>query len=139
MPALLAFAYSVGTGDSNVGGPTLPGITIPTATRRAAIDQVPSIVSAAAIGIRDASRFMALRQCLKPCGKTGWHLDITSLQRFHPRQIALQRARQVDRRPPDMQQAFVEAGRGHVFTLFVAANNSRRPRMPDFTSKRYKV
>ncbi|MGO4568622.1 hypothetical protein AB4Z52_27105 [Rhizobium sp. 2YAF20] len=40
MPALLAFAYSVGTGDSNVGGPTLPGITIPTATRRAAIDRM---------------------------------------------------------------------------------------------------
>jgi len=57
MPALLAFAYSVGTGDSNVGGPTLPGITIPTATRRTAIDQVPSIVSAAAIGVRDASRW----------------------------------------------------------------------------------
>jgi hypothetical protein len=30
----------------------------------------------------------------------------------------LQRARQVDRRPTDMKQAFVEAGRGHIiFTL----------------------
>ncbi len=60
---------------------------------------------------------MCLRERLKPRGETRWNFFVPSLQCFNPGQLALQRGREVDRRPSDVKKAFGEAGRGQAGVL----------------------
>ena len=62
---------------------------------------------------------MALSKRLQPGSQAGRYFGISDFQGFHPRQIALQRAGKVYRRPADVQKAFCETSRGHGGLQFV--------------------
>lgn len=52
---------------------------------------------------------MRLCKRFKPCGQASGNLLIASLQCLDPRKFALQRGRNIDRRPADDPQALIKA------------------------------
>jgi len=52
---------------------------------------------------------MGLCKRFKPCGQTGGNFLIARLQCLDPRKFALQRGRNIDRRPADDPQALIKA------------------------------
>lgn len=52
---------------------------------------------------------MRLCKRFKPCGQASGNLLIASLQCLDPRKLAVQRGRNIDRRPADDPQALIKA------------------------------
>jgi hypothetical protein len=56
---------------------------------------------------------MRLSQCFQPRSQIGRDFFVPRLHRLDPRQFTLQRGRNVDWRPADVQKAFCKTSGGH--------------------------